>query len=157
MQSRAHIYKHPIHPMLVVFPIGLWVFSFVCDIVAFNSSEDALFWSDMSFYTMLGGVIGALAAAVPGFIDYLGLKDRRLKQVATTHMVLNLVIVAIYVFNLGLRMNRSVTSFQPVVLVSAIALVLLVISGWLGGSLVYVHGVAVEGDRTDVDRKDRAA
>jgi uncharacterized membrane protein len=157
MRSRANIYKHPIHPMLIVFPIGLWVFSFVCDLVALNSAADAaVFWSDMSFFTMLGGVIGALAAAVPGFVDYLGLKDRRLKQIATTHMVLNLVIVALYVFNLGLRMNRSVVNFQPVVLLSAIALGLLVVSGWLGGSLVYVHGVAVE-EQPGVERKDRAA
>lgn len=155
MQSRAQLHKHPIHPMLVVFPIGLWVFSFICDIVAMNSSN-SLFWSDMAFYTMAGGVIGALLAAVPGFLDYLGLRGGPVKRIATTHMVLNLAIIVLYVFNLGLRMNRPVGGGEPGVVVSAVAIVLLAISGWLGGSLVYRHGVAVERDsESEFKRHDR--
>src|SRR5205823_13944919 len=120
------------------FPIALWIFSFICDIVSLNSSGNAVFWSDMAFYTMAGGVIGALLAAIPGFIDYLGLRGRQVKRIATTHMVLNLCIVVLYVFNLGMRMSRPVGGHEPGIVVSAIAIVLLAISGWLGGSLVYV-------------------
>jgi uncharacterized membrane protein len=158
MHTRASIRQHPIHPMLVVFPIGLWIFSFVCDLISMSGTANRLFWSDMAFYTMAGGVVGALLAAVPGFLDYLGLRERRVKRIATTHMVLNLSIVVLYVFNLGLRTNRPVSGNEPGVLVSAIAIVLLAISGWLGGSLVYKHGVAVERDsETDFERHDRAA
>src|SRR5262245_59247494 len=99
MKSRAHLARHPIHPMLVVFPIALWIFSFICDLVSMNSANN-IFWTDMAFFTMAGGVIGALLAAIPGFIDYLGLRHtavRRVSAIATTHMVLNLVIVVLYV------------------------------------------------------------
>jgi uncharacterized membrane protein len=143
--------------MLIVFPIALWIFSFVCDIVAMRSAN-AAFWTDMAFYTMAGGVIGALAAAVPGFVDYLGLKGGQVKRIATVHMALNLAIVVLYVFNLGLRMSQSVDGDQSGVLISAVALVLLAISGWLGGTLVYEHGVAVEPSAIQQgDRFDRAA
>jgi len=59
MASPASIARHPIHPMLVVFPIGLWVFSFVADLV--RVAGGAPLWTDLAFYSMLGGLIGALA------------------------------------------------------------------------------------------------
>jgi uncharacterized membrane protein len=158
MEGRARLYRHPIHPMLVVFPIGLWVFSFVCDIIAASATApNALFWSDVAFYTMIGGVAGGLMAAVPGFIDYLSLKERRVKRIATMHLVLNLTIIVLYVFNLGLRSNRTIEGNESGFFISAIAIVLLAISGWLGGSLVYVHGVAVERNSESSYRHDRAA
>lgn len=157
MRARAHIYSHPIHPMLVVFPIGLWVFSFVCDLIALRS-VNPVFWTDMAFYTMAGGVIGALAAAVPGFMDYQSVHDRQPKRIATTHMTLNLIIVVAYVFNLGLRMSRPESGNTTGLLISAVALVLLAISGWLGGSLVYEHGLGVNArTHAKTDRTDRAA
>src|SRR5262249_12253918 len=143
---------------LVMFPIALWVFSFVCDLLALNSTNNSWFWTDLAFYTMAGGIIGALGAAVPGFIDYVGLPHSRVRHIATIHMVLNVTVLVLYIFNLGLRVHDAVKATSSGVAISAIALVLLAISGWLGGSLVHVHGVAVE--RTadfGEDRKDRAA
>src|SRR6266850_5687257 len=143
MASPASIRSHPIHPMLVAFPIGLWTFSFICDIVYHLGSLN-IFWKGVAFYTMLGGVLGALLAAVPGSIDYLSLRDRRVKQIATTHMVLNLIVVALFVFNLGIRLNRSPDLEGFGVILSIIGLSIMAVSGWLGGSLVYVHQVGVE-------------
>ena len=149
--------------MLVVFPIGLWVFSFVCDIVALNRPENSVFWNDMAFYTMAAGVVGALLAAIPGYVDYHSLREPRVKRIAATHFVLNLVVIILYVFNLGFRLNQPIETKSSAVLISAIAIVLLAISGWLGGSMVYVHGVAVERGSTESDwrdetgRRDRAA
>jgi len=136
--------------MLIVFPIALWIFSFVGDI-AYHAGSHNPFWKDVAFYTMLGGVVGALLAAVPGFIDYLSITEVRTKRVATTHMVLNLLVVALFIFNLGLRFSGSNEIF-PVGL-SAVSIAILSISGWLGGSLVYEHHVAVE----PVDDRRRAA
>ncbi len=85
----ATIAKHPIHPMLVVFPIGLWIFSLVCDLVFLFGPANPL-WRNMAFYTMAGGWIGALAAAVPGLIDYFSMSPGAAKRTATTHMTLNL-------------------------------------------------------------------
>jgi uncharacterized membrane protein len=150
MSSPASIRSHPIHPMLVVFPIGLWVFSLVCDLI-YHAGSHNLFWEVVAFYTMLGGVIGALLAAVPGFIDYLSIRDARAKKIATTHMVLNLISVALFIFNLGVRLNAPPDSvFGPIL--SILGIVIVAASGWLGGSLVYIHRVAVAPVRTEERR-----
>jgi len=154
METRASIRRHPIHPMLVGFPIALWVFSFICDLVATRSANPA-FWSDMAFYTMGAGVIGGLLAALPGFIDYLGLRDYSARRLATSHMVLNLIVVVLYVFNLGLRMNSPIDGRSRGFVISAIALVLLGVSGWLGGHLVYVRGVGVHERETEIEKEER--
>lgn len=141
MSSPASVAKHPIHPMLVVFPIGLWTFSLVSD-VAYATGWGGPIWSDMAFYTMAGGIAGALLAAVPGFIDFLSLSGR-VRSIALTHMLLNLGIVGLYALNLYLRLDSAPGAVLPIAL-SSLSMVLLGVSGWLGGELVYVHNVGVE-------------
>ena len=143
MSTPASIRKHPIHPMLIVFPIALWVFSLVCDIVYHMGSHN-VFWKGMAFYTMAGGALGAVFAAIPGFIDYLSITDPRAKRVATTHMVLNLIVVAVFIFNLGIRFNGAPEGELFGVMLSIVGIGLMSVSGWLGGSLVYEHGVGID-------------
>ena len=128
--------------MLVAFPIGLWVFSFVCDLIRLFVSDNPA-WSTVAFYCIGGGIIGALLAAIPGFIDYLSIRDIRAKQIGTFHMILNLCGVALFALNFVLRMSEGGNPYLPVVL-SAITILAVGVSGWLGGELVYVHGVGVE-------------
>ena len=142
MTSPASIGKHPIHPMLVAIPIGLFVFSLISDGIAVYHHGD-VFWSNVAFYTMVGGVVSALIAAVPGLIDFLSIKDREVKTIGLWHMSLNLIIVALYAINLWLRTNGGPDARLPLAL-SVIGILLLCVSGWLGGSLVYRHGMAVE-------------
>lgn len=160
MSSPASIRSHPIHPMLIVFPIGLWIFSFICDIVYHAGTHNA-FWKGMAFYTMLGGVIGAIVAAVPGFIDYLSLRDPTVRRIATTHMVLNVIVVASFIFNLGIRFNASTGNEVFPVVLSMVGIAILSVSGWLGGSLVYEHQVAVapirDEERLREEERRRAA
>ena len=142
MSSPASIAKHPIHPMLVALPIGLWIFSFVCDL-AYVLGSHAKIWTDVAYYCIGGGVVGALLAAVPGLIDFLSLKDPKAKKIGTAHMILNLLAVFLFAINFVVRM-RSTTGIGLPITLSAVGLVTIAISGWLGGELVYVHGVAVE-------------
>jgi len=140
MRTPANIAKHPIHPMLVAIPIGLWIFSLICDlVVVFGATSEN--WAIVARYTMVGGIVGALVAAVPGFIDMLAL-PWPVKRIALMHMSINLTVVALYVVNVYLR-ARGVESNAPVWL-SLIGVAMLAVSGWLGGKMVYVHGVAVE-------------
>jgi uncharacterized membrane protein len=141
MASPASFAKHPLHPMLVAFPIGLWVFSLVSDIVWRCGATDA--WILVAYYCMLGGTIGALAAAVPGFIDYLSIKNPRVNQIATWHMLINFSLVFLFAINLWLRTRSGMDATLPFVL-NILGNGLLVVSGWLGGEMVYVHGVAVD-------------
>jgi uncharacterized membrane protein len=142
MNTRASFRNHPIHPMLVAFPIALWVFSLVCDVI-YHAGSHNRFWKEVAFYSMAAGIVGALAAAIPGFIDYLSMHDARIRKIATTHMVLNLVVVAMFIFNLGLRFNAGPSGDIFGVVLSIIAITFMSVSGWLGGSMVYEHRVGV--------------
>ena len=139
MRTPANISGHPIHPMLVTLPIGLWVFSFVCDLI-FALAHGAVEWSIVALYTMGGGIVGALLAAVPGLIDLLSLPAEP-RKTALLHMSINLSIVVIYAVNFWLRL--STPSATGLVWLSALTIAMLLVSGWLGGKLVYKSGVAV--------------
>src|SRR5438309_305718 len=90
--------RHPIHPMLVHFPIGFLVLSFLLDLVSLAFPEVPNLVRG-SFYAMLFGVIAALLAAVPGFVDYSDIRrDHPGKVTATRHMTLNLMVVELYAF-----------------------------------------------------------
>lgn len=141
MISKASVGRHPLHPMLVPLPIGLWVFSLVCDLM-FHWRGNAI-WNTMALYTLAGGVVGALLAAVPGLIDLYSLKSSRAKKIGLWHMGINLSLVTMYVLNFLWRRNVSVEAIGPVIL-SVAAVLLLLVSGWLGGEMVYAHGVGVE-------------
>src|SRR6266566_8260079 len=135
--------RHPLHPMLVHFPIGLFILSLILDLasLAFPSVPNLV---RDSFYAMLVGIITALLAAVPGFVDYTDIRsDHPGKRTATAHLVLNLLIVAVYGINLGVRastLDALQTPVAPLIL-SIIGVGLLSISGYLGGELVYGDGI----------------
>ncbi|HEY7557867.1 MAG TPA: DUF2231 domain-containing protein [Candidatus Binatia bacterium] len=152
MKTPASIGKHPIHPMLVVFPIGLWIFSFISDLI-FLLGENLL-WNHIAFYAMLGGLIGALLAAVPGLIDMFSITNPEVGKVAWNHMLLNLVALVVFGIDLYLRTVLETDAFIPILL-SGFGVLLLAFSGWLGGELAYVHGVGVQqpGQITEKDKK----
>ena len=139
MPSPASIKKHPLHPMLVAFPIGLWMFSLVADILARVTGSEI--WPVVALYTMGGGIIGALIAAAPGLIDLLAIKDPRVKRIGILHMIINLAAVGVFTFDFFLRWNGR-TGDGPLAL-SAAGVLAIFVSGWLGGEMVYIHGVAV--------------
>lgn len=141
MRTPARIAKHPIHPMLVPLPIGLWIFSFVCDLT-FVLGSGASLWFTLGYWTMIGGLVGALIAAIPGIIDMLSLNGKP-KKIALTHMALNSIVVVLFAVNIGMRITGAAIAGLPLAL-SAIAITLLAISGWLGGHMVFVHRVGVD-------------
>lgn len=141
MRTPANIAKHPIHPMLVPIPIGLWIFSLVCDLIALAGYSGA--WPTVALYTMVGGIVGALIAALPGLIDLLSLPPGP-RKTAVAHMTINLAVVALYVINSWLRWPDPASFRGAPLWLSILGVGLLAISGWLGGKMVYVHGVAVD-------------
>ena len=141
MSSPASIAKHPVHPMLVAFPIALWVFSLVCDIVRLFAGSEV--WSTIALYSMGAGIIGALLAAVPGFVDFLSIEEAAMKRLALTHLCLGLGAVLVFTLNFWLR-HRSAQPATLTLLLSILGVVLTGFGGWLGGEMVYVKGMAVE-------------
>src|SRR2546423_1897056 len=141
MSSPASIGKHPVHPMLVAFPIGLWVFALVCDIVRLFGGAQV--WSTVALYAIGGGIVGALLAAIPGFIDYLSIDEAEMKRIATTHLLLGLGSVVIFGLNFWLRFRLEEGSKIPLLL-SILGVLVIGFGGWLGGEMVYVKGMAVD-------------
>jgi len=102
---------------------------------------------------MIGGVVGALVAAVFGLVDLISLPSGTyVKHVALTHMGINLVVVALFACNAWMRHNEANPSGTPFIL-SIVGILLLVVSGWLGGKMVYEAGVGVDGVATPVGTK----
>lgn len=156
METPTTIRGHPIHPVLIAFPVGLLGFSFICDLVLLYSDNPT--WGVVSYYSMAGGVVGGIIAAVPGLIDLLNLRDAHIKRIAIWHMVLNLVVVVSFAFNLGLRLPDIGAPSPFHVALSGLAIALLMISGWLGGEMVHVHRVGVrEGAIAEHERLETTA
>jgi len=142
--------RHPIHPMLIPFPIALWVFSLVADVIYLWRGNPV--WRDwVAFYTLLGGIIGAALAAVPGLIDWLSITDREVKKIANWHARLNVIALLIFAASFYLRTAGGASivggSYTIPVLLSVVGVILITISGWLGGEMVFKHGVAVSPSR----------
>ena len=145
MRTPASIAGHPIHPMLVPIAIGGFVLSFAFDVVCLVSGTPTPnLWNQLAYYTMIGGILGALAAAVPGLVDLLSLPPGPLKRTALTHMGINLTVVATYIVNAWMR-SGSPKDLNVPMLLSLVAIGLLIVSGWLGGKMVFEGGVGVSG------------
>lgn len=147
MASRASIGGHPIHPMLIPFPIALLVFSLIADLIYLWRGNPI--WRDyIAFYTLLGGIIGGAAAAIPGLIDWATLTDRAAVKVANWHARVNIFTLIIFSASFYLRTSGGAAWFPSLlmlpVILSVVGVIGLTIAGWLGGQLVFKHGVAVD-------------
>lgn len=139
---------HPLHPVLVHLPIGLFILSFGFD-VAWLLGEGQPWLVHATTYTIGVGIVGALLAAVPGLVDYLDIRrDHPAKRIATYHMILNLIAVGLYTGSFAIRywIVRDELSAGAFTL-STLGIAVISASGYLGGLLVYENGIAVGGDR----------
>jgi len=146
MASPASIGGHPVHPMIIPFPIALWVFSLVADLIYLWRGNPV--WKDwIAFYALLAGIIGAAAAAIPGLIDWLSITDRAVVKIANWHARLNVIALLVFAASFYLRTTGGASlingNYTIPVALSVLGVVLITISGWLGGEMVFKHGVAV--------------
>jgi uncharacterized membrane protein len=140
-------YGHPFHPVLVTVPIGAWVASFAFDLAS-RWTGDADVFATGSRWLVALGVLGAVVAAMLGFLDLLAIPaGTPARRTAITHMVLNLIVTGAFLVSFGVRDGTGPVGWGVVGL-SAVALALLGASGWLGGKLTYRYGVRVVDEDT---------
>jgi len=145
MRSKAAIGDHPIHPALVPIPIGAFVLALIGDIV--HSSNRDPFWYRFAFVSIGIGIVTALLAAVFGAVDYFGVPmGDPARRLATLHLILNVTAVAVYAVSFFLRRHEAALNtdrWTPAFGLSIAGIVLLGVSGWIGGRLAYEHHVGV--------------
>ena len=145
--STAKIATHPIHPMLVPFPIVCFIGTFVTDLIYSRNLDPG--WATASHWLLIVGLVMAALAAVAGLTDYLG--DERIRRLsdALKHMLANVTAVVLELVNLVLRLNDNDFIASTGVYISGVVVLILLYSGWKGGDLVYHHGIGVQ-DRPNV-------
>ncbi|MEV4688712.1 DUF2231 domain-containing protein [Microbacterium sp. LWH3-1.2] len=146
-------YGHPFHPILVTIPIGTWVASLVFDVIGLASDDPAPYIRG-AWILIIIGLIGAVLAAIWGFLDYLQLgRSTMARRTATTHMALNLGVVVLFVINLLVRLSADDDDEVSIwgLVLTIVGLAVLGVSGWLGGKLAYRYGVRVADERTQME------
>lgn len=143
MRSAARIGTHPIHPMLIPFPFACWVLSVVADLYAAYTNGAHYF----GYWLAAAGCVTALIAAIPGFIDLFGAipAGHPARRTGWQHATLNLLALALFAVSVAVRPEPAYTNYIAYG-ASLAGLVVIAISGWLGGTLVYDHKVGVPGE-----------
>jgi nitrite reductase/ring-hydroxylating ferredoxin subunit/uncharacterized membrane protein len=144
MRSKASYKGHPIHPALIPFPFAFLYGAFFFDLAG-RIAERPTWWTTGAYLSCVG-IIAALVAAVPGFIDYFYTVPPRSsgKQRATKHMLVNLGAVALFAAAWAIRGDVQAMPDTMVLVLEGIALALLTIGGWLGGVLVSRNQISVD-------------
>ena len=143
MESRAKLAGHPIHPMLIVFPLGLLGMAVIFDIIYLVSHDSR--WTAVAYYNIGAGIITGLLAAVFGLIDWLAVpRGTRAKRIGLLHGVGNVVVVALFAVSWLLRRPDPAAPPSGAVVLGIVGLLLALITGWLGGELVDRLGVGVD-------------
>lgn len=143
--TTAQIGGHPLHPMLVPLPIGLFVGMLLADLAFWLTGDP--FWAGVAFWALAAAIVFALIAALAGFADFFGNKRIREHRDAWLHMGGNLTAVVLALISLWLRWGNTEAAVLPWgLLLSLIIVAGLVYTGWMGGELAYRHRVGMQPD-----------
>jgi uncharacterized membrane protein len=142
--STAKIGTHPIHPMLIPFPIAFLIATLFCDFAYWVTGAGG--WAVAAMWLLGAALVMGAAAAIAGFVDFFGSERIRALSHAWQHMIGNVIAVTLALVSFGLRWGYGAESMVlPWGLLLSLAIVgILGFTGWRGGDLVYVHGVGME-------------
>ena len=140
-RSTARLMGHPIHPMLIPFPIAFFIGAFIADLLYLKTGGD--FWASAAFWLLAAGLVMAALAALAGFTDFLGDSRIRALSDAWLHMLGNVAVVLIEAVNLFVRLDDPSAPPSIGLYLSGAAFLLLGFTGWKGGDLVYRHRVGI--------------
>jgi uncharacterized membrane protein len=146
MDSKIKILGHPLHPILVPYPVAFYTATLVCYIV-FNSNQD-IFWFKVAWVANLSGIIMAAVAALPGFIDWLNIPAKtRAKRTGTFHLICNVTALLLFAgcfFMYKDKWNEPAPDVMTAILMTGAGMLVTLVAGFLGWSLVQKHHVGVD-------------
>lgn len=149
-RSTARLFNHPIHPMLVPFPIVCFVGTLLTDVLFLWNGEPG--WATASNWLLGFGLAFAALAATAGLTDFFGDPAIRAHRQVVRHMLANITVVLIEAVSLALRLNDPGFLRSTGVYLSAAAVLILLYSGWLGGELVFRHAMGVYDEDRDMPK-----
>jgi uncharacterized membrane protein len=142
MESRAKLLGHPVHQMLIVFPLGLLATAVIIDVIYFVNG--ALLFAELSYYLIIGGLIGGVLAAPFGFIDWRAIpRNTRAKRVGALHGGGNAVVLLLFLVSALLRASLPAAPSVAAYVSSFGGAALALVTAWLGGELVDRLGIGV--------------
>lgn len=142
--STATIMQHPVHPTLVVFPIAFLISTFVSDGVFLLT--DRGFWAEVSFWLVSAGLAMGLVAAIVGMIDFFTMREVRKHVSGWSHFLAGVMTLALAATQVQLRWDDPEAAVWPVGIVLSAAMVgVVAVTGWLGGTLTFKHGIGTYG------------
>lgn len=145
MESKARIFGHAIHPILIVYPLGLLSAAVVFDVIYLVTGNPT--WTTVSFWMIAAGIVGGLLAAVFGLIDYLNIPSgTRAARIGLLHGLTNVFVMILFVASWLLRRNSPDVPSTAAFALSFIGVAAALLGGWLGGELVERLGVGVTPD-----------
>jgi len=145
MESRARIFGHAIHPILIVYPLGLLSAAVVFDVIYLVTGNPT--WTTVSFWMIAAGIVGGLLAAVFGLIDYLNIPSgTRAARIGLLHGLTNVFVVILFAASWMLPRNSPDVPSTAAFALSFIGVAAALLGGWLGGELVERLGVGVTPD-----------
>jgi uncharacterized membrane protein len=140
--STASIAGHPLHPMLVPFPIVCFVGTLATDLAYWRTAD--IMWANFSAWLLAAGLVFGVLAALAGLTDFLGHRRVRAQAPAWPHMLGNLLVLGLSLVNAFVHSRDAWTSVVPTGLIlSALVVLILLVTGWLGWAMVYRHRVGV--------------
>ncbi|MBW3549298.1 MAG: DUF2231 domain-containing protein [Proteobacteria bacterium] len=140
------LHKHPIHPMLVVFPIAFLGTMLLTDLAWLLLREE--FWAVVSFWLNIGGLVMGVVAGAFGMGDFLILREVRNHVSAWSHFIAAVMLLALAAAGVWLRWPDPVAAVWPWgLLLSAVTAGAVMVVGWLGGTLSFRHGIGVYGEK----------
>jgi uncharacterized membrane protein len=143
MKANATALGHPIHPIVIVFPLGLLPVAAIFDGIYLYTRNGR--WGDVSYWIIAAGIIGALIAAIFGFIDWLGIPERtRAKYIGLIHGVGNVIVVLLFIVSWFMRQPNPAAPSLLAIILGWAGVLLALFTGWLGGELVYRLNIAVD-------------
>ncbi len=143
MESKAKLFGHPIHQMLIVFPLGLLATALLFDVVRLVTGDG--FWSELSYWMIAAGVVSGLVAAPFGLVDWLAIPwNTRAKRIGAVHGAGNVIVIGLYGLSWLMRTGNPAAPETPALAMAFLGGGLAVITGWLGGELVNRLAVGVD-------------
>jgi uncharacterized membrane protein len=143
MESKVKFAGHPVHPMLIVFPLGLLATAVIFDIIYLLTDHAA--WTVAAYYMIGAGVIGGLAAAAAGWVDWFAIPaGTRAKRIGLWHGIGNVVVVGLFIVSWVLRRGTPELPRTGAIVAGLCGVVIALVTSWLGGELVDRLGVGVD-------------